>query len=39
MKHSKKVCEHDRVIVALNVDNEKYLNYETGINEVLVGNV
>ena len=28
MKHSNKVCAHDKVIVALNADKDKYLNYE-----------
>ena len=29
MKYSKKVCAYDKVIVALNADKDKYLNYET----------
>ena len=29
MKYSKKACVHDRVVVALNAEVEKYLNYET----------
>jgi len=39
MKHSKKVCAHDKVIVASNGDYEIYLNYETSIDGILIGNV
>ena len=39
MKHSKNFCAHDKVIVALNADIEKYLNYETTINGELIGNI
>ena len=39
MKCSKKVCANDKVIVALNTDKDKYLNYETSINGDLIGNV
>ena len=39
MKHFKIVCSHDRVIVALNVDKKKYLNYETSSSGSTIGNV
>ena len=39
MKSFKKVCVHDKVIVALNTDKENYLNYDTSINGDLIGNV
>ena len=31
MKCFKKMCDHDKVIVALTARKEKYLNYEKGI--------
>ena len=39
MNYLKKVCAHDKVIVALNADNDKYLNYEISINEDLFGSL
>ena len=38
MKYFKKLCVHDKVIVALNNDEEKYLSYETCINRDLIRN-
>ena len=38
-KYSKKVCAHDKVIVELKVDKDKYLNYETTTNYNTIGNV
>ena len=38
MKYLKKACINKKVVVALNGDKEKYLNYETSINEYLIGN-
>ena len=35
MKYSKKMCAHDKAIVALNADNKKYLSYEKSINATL----
>ena len=39
MKYSKKVCAHDKVIVVLNADKDKYLNYETSSSVNTIGNV
>ena len=39
MKYSKNVCAHKKVIVVLNADKDKYLNYETSTNGDLIGNV
>ena len=39
MKYSKKVCAHDKVIVVLNANKDKYFNYETSINGYLFENV
>jgi len=39
MKHFKKVCSHDSVIVALNADKEKYLNYEISTGGSTIGYV
>ena len=39
MKNSKKVCAYDKVIIALNADNEEYWSYERSINGNLIGNV
>ena len=39
MKHSKKVCTHDKVIVALNADKDKYSNYETTTCDKTIGKV
>jgi len=39
MKYSKKVCKHDKVVVTLNADKDKYLNYETSTNGNTIGNV
>ena len=39
MNYSKKVCAHDKVIVALNADKEIYLNYGTSSSGDLIGNV
>ena len=38
MKYLKKVCAHNRIIVALNADKDKYLNYKRStIGEMYVG--
>ena len=37
MEHFNKVCSHDNVIVALNADKEKYLNYETSTSGSTIG--
>ena len=34
-----KMCSHDSVIVALNADKEKYLNYETSTSGSTIENV
>ena len=39
MEHFNKVCSHVNVIVALNADKEKYLNYETSTSGSTIGNV
>ena len=39
MNYSTKVCAHDKIIVALNADKDRYLKYETSINGDLIGNV
>jgi len=39
MKCFQKVCVHDIVVVALNSDKEKYLNYETSNDRDLNGNI
>ena len=39
MKRFKKACSNDSVIVALNADMEKYLNYETSTRGSTIGNV
>jgi len=39
MKYSKKVCVQDKVIVALNAQQEKYLNYQTSTIGNTIGNV
>ena len=39
MNYSAKVCTHDKIIVVLNADIDRYLNYETSINGDLIGNV
>ena len=36
MKYFNRSCVHDKVIVALNADNDKYLKYGTGNNGDLV---
>ena len=38
MKYLKKVCAQDKIIVALNADKDKYLNYKT-TNSGIIGNV
>ena len=38
MKYSQKTYVHDKVIVAMNIDKKKYLNYETSANGNLIGN-
>ena len=35
MEYSKK-CAHDKVVVAMNADKDKYLNYETNANGDLI---
>ena len=37
MKYFKKVCVHDRAIVALNADKDEYLNYETSTSGDFIG--
>jgi len=39
MNYSTKVCAHEKIIVVLNADKEKYLNYETSASGDLIGNV
>jgi len=39
MKCSKKVCAHEKVIVVLNADKDKYSNYETSISGDTTGNL
>ena len=39
MKQFKKVCADDKLIVALNADKEKYLNYEETTSDNTIGNV
>ena len=39
MNYPRKVCMHDKVIVALNADKEIYLNYEKSSSGDLIGNV
>ena len=39
MNYSKKVCTHDKIIVALNADKDRYLNQERNINGDFIGNV
>ena len=39
MNYSTKVCAHDKIIVVLNADKEKYLNYETSASGNTIGNV
>ena len=39
MNYSTKVCTHEKIIVVLNADKEKYLNYETSASGDLIGNV
>ena len=39
MKYFKKVCLHDRVIMAVNADKEKYLNNEQITCVKTIGNV
>ena len=39
IKYFKKVCAYDRVIVTLNADINKHLNYETSTNGDSTGNV
>jgi len=39
MEHFNKVCLHNKVIVALNADKEKYLNFETSTGGSTIGNV
>jgi len=39
MNHSKKVCAPDKVIVALNADKDKDLDYETTSSGNIIGNV
>ena len=39
MKYFKKVCAHDKVIIELSTDKEKYLNHETSTSCNTIGNV
>ena len=39
MKYSKKLCAHNKVIVTLNNDKDKYLNYETTTSGDTFGNI
>jgi hypothetical protein len=39
MEHFNRVCSHNKVIVALNADKEKYLNYETSTSGSTIENV
>ena len=39
MIYSKKVCAKDKIIVALNDDKCKYLNYQTITIDKTIGNV
>ena len=38
IKYFKEVCRHDKIIVALNADKDKYLNYEKSTNSDTIGN-
>jgi len=37
MKYSQKVCVHDSVVIALNTEKKKYLNFETSANGNTIG--
>jgi hypothetical protein len=39
MKYSKKVCAHDKIIVAMNAEKKKYLKYKISINGDSIGNI
>ena len=39
MKYCKKVCEHCRMVVALNADKDTYWNYEASTKGEIIGNV
>ena len=39
MRYSKKIFAHDRVVIAINADKDKYLNYETSTSGNTIGNV
>ena len=39
MKNSKKMCARDKVIVALNADKEKHLNYKTTTSGNTIRNI
>ena len=38
MKYFKKTCVHDKAILAMNAEEEKYLNYEPSSTRDLIGN-
>jgi len=39
IRHSKQFCANDKVIVALNADKDKYLNYEKSRSGDTIGNL